>query len=71
MKDTQVKKVLRFMNENGSITSLQAIRELGCTRLAAVIHIIRHSLGIDVEREMVAVKNRDGETCHVARYKLA
>ena len=71
MKDTQVNKVLRFMKEHGSITSFQAIMEFGCTRLAAVIHTIRHTLGIDVETEMIAVKNRDGEMRHVARYKLA
>ena len=71
MKDTQVKRALRYMQEHGSITSLDAIEAFGCTRLAAVIHTIRHSMGIDVDMEMVAVKNRYGETCHVARYRLA
>ena len=70
MKDTQIKRVLRFMKEHGSITSLQAIEAFGCTRLAAVIHTIRHAMGIDVEMEMVDVKNRFGETCRVARYRL-
>lgn len=71
MKDTQVRRVLRFMREHGSITPLQAIEAFGCTRLAAVIHTIRHKWNIDVDMEIVAVRNRYGETCHVARYRLA
>lgn len=71
MKDTQVRRVLRFMREHGSITSLQAIDAFGCTRLAAVIHTIRHVWHIDIEMEMVEVPNRYGETCRVARYKFA
>lgn len=71
MKDTQVRRTLRFMREHGSITSLEAFDAFGCTRLAAVIHVIRHVWHIDVESEMVTVKNRYGEPCRVARYKLA
>ena len=71
MKDTQVKRVLRFMREHGSITSLEAIENFGCTRLAAVIHKIRHVWNIDIDMEMVSVRNRYGETCRVARYRLA
>ena len=71
MKDTQVRRTLRYMREHGSITPLEAIESFGCTRLAAVIHTIRHVWHIDIDMEMVAVKNRYGETCHVARYKLA
>lgn len=70
MKDTQVDRTLRFMVENGSITSLQAISEFGCTRLADVIFKIRRR-GIDVKTETISVKNRYGETAHVARYSLA
>ena len=70
MKDTQVKRALRYMREHGSITPLEAIEAFGCTRLAAVIHVIRR-MGIGVDMEMVAVRNRYGETCHVARYRLA
>lgn len=71
MKETHVRRTLRFMREYGSITSIQAIEAFGCTRLAAVIHTIRHVWNIDVDMEMVTVKNRFGETCRVARYKLA
>lgn len=70
MKDTQVKRVLRYMREYGSITPLEAIASFGCTRLAAVIHVIRR-MGIGVDMKMVAVRNRYGETCHVAEYRLS
>lgn len=70
-KDTQVKQVLRRMQETGSISSMEAFTEFCITRLAAVIHIIRHSLGIDVETEMVTAKNRYGHSVNFARYKLA
>ena len=70
MKDTQAKRTLRFMREHGSITPLQAIEAFGCTRLAAVIHTLRHEWHIGIDKEMIPVTNRYGETCHVARYRL-
>lgn len=69
-KDTQAKLVLRFMQEHGAITSLEAFMNFGITRLAAVIHMMRKS-GLDVVTEMITTKNRYGQTCHVARYKFA
>lgn len=71
MKETQVRRALRFMREHGSITSLDAFETFGCTRLAAVIYTIRHDWNIDVDMEMVNVKNRFGGTCRVARYSIA
>ena len=69
--ESQVKRTLRFMREHGSITPLQAYEAFGYTRLAAVIYTIRHDWNIDVDMEMVNVKNRFGETCRVARYSIA
>jgi len=68
-KDTQVKKIIRFMQKHGSITTMQAFG-IGVTRLASRIFDIRR-MGIEIESEMVSVKNREGETCRVARYKIA
>lgn len=69
MKDTQVKKVIRFMQENGSITTMQAF-EMGITRLASRIHDIRR-MGIEIESETVNAKNRDNEPVHFSRYRIA
>ena len=68
-KDTQVKRIIRFMQKHGSITTMQAF-EMGITRLASRIFDIRR-MGIEVTSETVAGKNRYGETVHFARYKLA
>ena len=67
---TQVEKVLDHMRRFGSITTLEAFINYGITRLASRIHEIR-KMGIKIVVEHVAVKNRSGETVHVARYKLA
>ena len=66
---TQAKEVYEFMREHGSITTMQAFG-LGITRLASRVHDLKRS-GIDIEREMVAVQNRKGETCYVARYTIS
>ena len=36
-KKTHAKQVLEYMKEHGSITSLEAIRAFGCTRLSGRI----------------------------------
>ena len=69
MKDTQVKRIIRFMQKHGSITTMQAF-EMGITRLASRIFDIRR-MGIEVISETVTGKNRWGETVHFARYTLA
>ena len=68
-KDTQVMKIIRYMQKHGSITTMQAFG-IGVTRLASRIFDIRR-MGIEIESEMVNVKNRDGEICRVARYRIA
>lgn len=65
---SQATDVIEFIRDNGSITTLQAF-SLGITRLASRVHELR-SFGINVEKEMVNVKNRKGETCRVARYTI-
>ena len=70
MKKTQVQEIIDHMTKFGSITTLEAFNNYGCTRLASRIHEIRR-MGIVVNVETVAVKNRCDETVHVARYSLA
>lgn len=65
---SQAKEVIDFIRQNGSITTMQAFG-LGITRLASRVHDIR-AFGINVEKEMVTVKNRRGEDCRVARYTI-
>ena len=67
---TQVEKVVKYMNDFGSISTMEAFTELGITRLASRIFDIRR-MGIEVTSETVTGKNRWGETVHFARYTLA
>lgn len=51
------------------ITPLEAYQKYGCLRLGARIFELRQQ-GHEIVRELVAVNNRFGEECRVARYKL-
>ena len=64
----QNEKVLEFIKKNGSITSLEAIREIGCTRLSARIKDLE-DMGNIFHRERVTVPTRDGNTT-VTQYSL-
>ena len=65
---SQATDVIEFIRDHGSITTMDAFG-LGITRLASRVHELR-SFGICVEKEMVAVLNRKGETCRVAKYTI-
>ena len=66
---SQTEDVVRFMKEEGSITSMDAIREFGATRLSAIIFSLREQ-GYDIETRMEVGKNRYGRTMEYARYVL-
>ena len=67
---TQCDKVLKYINDFGSITPLEAINDLGIMRLAARINDLSNK-GIAINREIVKSKNRYGETVHYAKYSLS
>ena len=67
---TQNQMILRHLQTHKKgITAMQALDKFGCMRLASRISDLRH-MGYSISREMIAVKNRDGDTCYVANYKL-
>ena len=66
-KTTQKERIRRFMNENGSITSLQAMREFGCMRLAARIKDLKNE-GMKISRTMEPGRNRYDEVIYYAKY---
>ena len=57
------------MREHGGITTLDAMCDLGVTRLSSRIFDLRKS-GVEIDSERVTVKNRHGEDCSVVRYRL-
>lgn len=69
MKITQCDRILNYMSEFGSITQLEALRDLGCFRLASRINDLKKK-GYKIRREMVDVNNRYGEVVQIARYRF-
>ena len=69
MKVSQCERIVQYIEENGSITQLDALREFGCMRLASRISDLKRQ-GIPVRRTMETSKNRYGESICYARYTI-
>lgn len=69
-KATQAERVLEYIEQFGSITQFEAMRDLGVMRLASRISDLKR-LGYPIASDVVAVKNRFDENCYVKRYRLA
>lgn len=70
MKVTQCQRILDYMIKFGSISTLEAFKDLGVARLASRIHDLK-SMGYSIESETKAAKNRFGENTYFKVYKLA
>lgn len=68
-KPTQNDRIISYMNRFGSITQLEALRDLGVMRLASRISDLRR-LGYPIVSESETVKNRFGEDCRIKRYRV-
>ncbi len=67
---TQTDKIYRHMQDYGSITSMEAFSEYGCTRLSARIWDLQHQRGLNIKRETMSGKNRYGDTITFTKYSL-
>lgn len=67
VRPTQCNRVDWYIREYGSITQLEALRDLGVMRLASRISAMKKD-GMDIKDRWVEVKNRFGEVCHVKQY---
>ena len=65
----QTDLILMHMKKYGSITHMEAESEYGIARWASRINDLRRQ-GVAIHVEMVAGKNRRGESTHYARYSL-
>lgn len=70
MKMSQKERVLDYMDEFGSISSWEAFRDLGITRLAARAADIEAD-GITLNRKREVTTNRYGEKVYYTRYSIA
>lgn len=68
-KRTQADRVLDYIKEFGSITTLEAFKDLGVTRLSARIFELRER-NIEIESTTITSKNRYGENCSYSKYYL-
>lgn len=68
-RPTQAQRVLDYMERFGSITQLEALRDLSVMRLASRVSELRKK-GHDITGEMITVENRFGEKCQVKQYRI-
>lgn len=66
-KDTHYYRVLKHLQKFGSITSFDAIRKFGATRLSAIIYDLRQD-GYIINSVMEFGTNRYGKQIKYARY---
>lgn len=66
-KVTQCDRVLQYMNDFGSITQLEAMKDLGVMRLASRISDLKDR-GYHIASRMETGKNRYGEVTSYSRY---
>lgn len=66
-RPTQCDRIKDYMNDFGSITQLDALKDLGVMRLASRISEMRKK-GIGITSTMETAKNRYGETVKYKRY---
>lgn len=67
---TQCERILRYIDEHGSITRAEAMSELGIANFTARISDLRQA-GVFLEMETEHRKNRYGEPVRFARYRRA
>lgn len=66
---TQCEKIIEYINRHGSITTWEAFKDLGITRLASRIHDLTEK-GYEFDRVIEKTKNRDYETVTYTRYSF-
>ena len=67
---TQQQRILQYMQDFGSISPMEAFRDLGITKLATRISELSRN-GLVITRQMETSKNRYGEPVRFMRYRLA
>lgn len=67
---TQEERLLDYLSINPTITSINALNELGIFRLASRVSNLKKQ-GHNITSRMIPVTNRYGEKCHVSEYTLA
>lgn len=69
-KITQRERVIQHIEDFGSISSLEAFRDYGITRLSAIIWLLRHEDLMPIESIGETILNRYGEKVSFFHYYL-
>lgn len=67
---SQHDRVYEWLKEHKTITSQEAFKHLGVTRLSAVIFDLKHKRGLNIQTYTIHPKNRFGTRCNCAEYHL-
>ena len=67
---TQKERIRKYLDDFGSITKLEAIRDIGVMNLGARIEEMRKA-GEPIICDMITGKNRYGQPTRYARYRRA
>lgn len=62
--------IIKHLMENGSITSWEAIKEYGATRLSAIIYVLRHKYGMNIVSDDIEFIDRYGSKATFSKYIL-
>lgn len=68
-RPTQAQRVLDYIEQFGSITQYEALKDLGIMRLASRVSELKKR-GHNITGTMITVKNRFGENCSVKQYSM-
>ena len=68
-KPSQNERIIEYISKHGSITQIEALRDIGVLRLASRISDMKRS-GVAIASDLVEVENRYGEKCRVKRYRI-
>lgn len=69
-RKTQGERILDYLDEYGTITPIEAFRDLGITKLATRISELRKE-GIKINKKYITVQNRFGQNINVMEYSKA
>lgn len=68
MRKTKKQQIREHLLKNKSITAWDAIEKFGAIRLSAVIWEFIHKEGMNIVRDSVTMKDRNGNNCTYAKY---
>lgn len=64
----KTKAIMKHLQEYGNITSWEAIKEYGATRLSGIIYNLRHKYNMEIISEDIVFTDRYGSKGTYAKY---